>query len=82
MSGFIRYYRRSPGGVWSAPGRANLIGEHTDYNDGFVLPFAIAERTAVAAAPHGTTTRSRFARVLSGGTASWPGGSTPPPGGG
>ena len=40
-----------PAGVWSAPGRVNLIGEHTDYNDGFVLPFALPYRIAVAAAP-------------------------------
>ncbi len=41
---------REPETVWSAPGRANLIGEHTDYNDGFVLPFALARRVYVAAA--------------------------------
>ena len=39
---------RAPDGLWSAPGRVNLIGEHTDYNDGFVLPFAIDRRTVVA----------------------------------
>jgi galactokinase len=41
---------RAPEGIWSAPGRVNLIGEHTDYNDGYVLPFALAARTAAAAA--------------------------------
>ena len=37
--------------MFAAPGRVNLIGEHTDYNDGFVLPAAIDRATVVAAAP-------------------------------
>jgi galactokinase len=47
---FLAHTGRRPEGVWSAPGRVNLIGEHTDYNEGFVLPFALHLRTAVAAA--------------------------------
>ncbi|MFE2218376.1 galactokinase [Streptomyces canus] len=46
--GFVELYGTDPEGVWSAPGRVNLIGEHTDYNDGFVMPFALPH-TAVAA---------------------------------
>jgi galactokinase len=42
-------FGEEPAGVWFAPGRVNLIGEHTDYNDGFVLPFALAMGVAVAA---------------------------------
>ncbi|MEU1888236.1 galactokinase [Micromonospora sp. WMMD987] len=44
-------YAEQPAGRWAAPGRVNLIGEHTDYNDGFVLPFALPLRTVVAASP-------------------------------
>jgi galactokinase len=48
LSRFAEVYGHDPQGLWSAPGRVNLIGEHTDYNDGFVFPFAINYRTVVA----------------------------------
>ena len=53
---FQKHYGRPPRWIAAAPGRVNVIGEHTDYNDGFVLPMAI-ERYAVMAA-------DRLVRVL------------------
>ena len=50
---FAAKYGYEASGVWSAPGRVNLIGEHTDYNEGFVLPFAINRRTYAAVSLRG-----------------------------
>jgi galactokinase len=47
---FAAAFGRSPR-LYRAPGRVNLIGEHTDYNDGFVMPIALDRDTWVAAAP-------------------------------
>jgi len=47
---FAASYGREPDGVWRAPGRVNLIGEHTDYNDGLVLPIALPRQIMLAAA--------------------------------
>ncbi|MFD1662315.1 galactokinase [Streptomyces caeni] len=46
--GFENLYGTAPEGVWAAPGRVNLIGEYTDFNEGFVMPLALPH-TAVAA---------------------------------
>ncbi len=51
----------APTHLIQAPGRVNLIGEHTDYNDGFVLPCAIDYQTVVAAKPRD----DRTVRVVS-----------------
>lgn len=48
--GFREVYGAEPEGVWAAPGRVNLIGEHTDYNDGFVMPLALPHTVHAAAA--------------------------------
>jgi len=46
---FAETFGGKPEGRWWAPGRVNLIGEHTDYNDGFVLPLALEQGVAAAA---------------------------------
>ncbi|HEX2075921.1 MAG TPA: galactokinase [Geodermatophilus sp.] len=48
---FAARFGEEPAGVWAAPGRVNVIGEHTDYNDGFVLPVALPHTTRAAVAP-------------------------------
>ena len=50
---FETTFGASPEGVWSAPGRVNLIGEHTDYNGGLCLPIALPQRTFAAVARRG-----------------------------
>jgi galactokinase len=57
---FHRLFEEEPR-LFRAPGRVNLIGEHTDYNEGFVLPMAIQRGTTVAAAPR----KDRMVRVHS-----------------
>jgi galactokinase len=47
---FTARFGRRPDGVWAAPGRVNVIGEHTDYNGGFVLPIALPHTTRAAVA--------------------------------
>ena len=51
---FDETFGAKPDGYWWAPGRVNLIGEHTDYNDGHVLPFAL---------PHGVIAAARLAHA-------------------
>jgi galactokinase len=50
VKSFLQVYGEPPAVVADAPGRVNLLGDHTDYNDGFVLPTAIPQRTRVAVA--------------------------------
>ena len=66
---FRSAYGREPDGVWAAPGRVNVIGEHVDYNGGLCLPFALAHRTFVALSPReDDTVRVRSAQGRDGAT--------------
>ncbi|CAM5673438.1 galactokinase [Kitasatospora aureofaciens] len=81
---FEAVHAARPSGVWAAPGRVNLIGEHTDYNDGFVLPIALPHTTRVSARRRtdgrlrlysaqgdGTTTDVALEGLAPGAVASW-----------
>ena len=58
LNAFLERFGSEPDVLASAPGRVNLIGEHTDYNGGFVLPCAVDRRVAVAVAGGGKTVYS------------------------
>ncbi|TWG03669.1 galactokinase [Streptomyces brevispora] len=47
---FTELYGTAPEGIWAAPGRVNLIGEYTDFNDGFVMPLALPHTARAAVA--------------------------------
>lgn len=61
---FAAHYGAEPKMVIRAPGRVNLIGEHTDYNDGFVFPVAIDKATYIAASPRTDNTVRMLAADL------------------
>jgi galactokinase len=66
VQGFRRVFSSEPALVTRAPGRVNLIGEHTDYNDGFVLPAAIGFATWTAIGPAADSSPGRTLRVHAG----------------
>ena len=53
---FIKHLGGEPGSVYASPGRINLIGEHTDYNGGFVFPGAVTQGMIAEVRPNGTRT--------------------------
>ncbi|MCK6209993.1 galactokinase [Georgenia sp. EYE_87] len=57
---FASAFGGPPDGVWSAPGRVNVVGEHTDYNGGLCLPIALPHRTYAAVAARPGTRRLRL----------------------
>ena len=61
---FAARHGRPPACLVRSPGRVNLIGEHTDYNDGYVLPAALDLSTCVAAAPRDDGLLHTFANMV------------------
>lgn len=53
-SRFIKHFDGTTGSVYASPGRINLIGEHTDYNGGFVFPGAVDKGMIAEIKPNGT----------------------------
>src|SRR5215467_12618090 len=68
---FAKCFGHAPRWIVAAPGRVNLIGEHTDYNDGFVLPMAL-ERYTVIAADQNTSKEVTLHSSTNGETANFP----------
>ena len=64
MKSFEAVFGGAPQVIESAPGRVNLLGEHTDYNDGYVLPIAIPQQTRVALRRSGTDRFAAYAANL------------------
>lgn len=61
VEAFKQQFGQTPEYAAFAPGRVNLIGEHTDYNNGFVLPFALPHRTVIVA----SLTKNEECRIAS-----------------
>ena len=55
-SRFQKHFDGTTGSVYASPGRINLIGEHTDYNNGFVFPGAVQQGMIAEIKPNGTRT--------------------------
>ncbi len=71
---FRDIFGAAPEGAWHAPGRVNLIGEHTDYNEGFVLPFALSRGTLAVAGRRGDGRLELHSRQVPGGGVTVPAG--------
>jgi galactokinase len=61
IASYRKRYGKAPTSAAAAPGRVNLIGEHTDYNDGLVLPMAIQRQTVIVAGPASGPQKITFA---------------------